>query len=288
MSVKERIVKTSHGDIAVSETSGTGVPVLFIHGNSSAKEVFADILAGPVGKTYHAIAFDLPGHGASENAVDPHRTYTMPGYADAAIEMLGVMGVNRAVVVGWSLGGHVAMEMMPKFRVVGAMLAGAPPVGRGLENVMMGFRPSPHAGLVGQPEMSAEEAQIFLYAIYGAAASNPAWRAALARTDARSRALMFQALATGAVSDQRAIVEGSAIPIAMINGADDPLVNTDYVGSLSYRNLWDDHCYVLRGGGHAPFLHVTDAFDAILSRFLGDMAKRDSRTGSANGKVAAA
>lgn len=287
MSVKERMIKTSHGDIAVSESDGTGVPVLFIHGNSSSKEVFKDILAGPIGKTYHAIAMDLPGHGASADALDPRRTYTMPGYADAAIEMLETMGVDRAVVVGWSLGGHVAMEMMPHFRVVGTMLVGAPPVGRGAEAVMMGFRPSPHVGLVGQPEMSPDEVEIFLYATYGAAAVNPAWAKALQRTDGRARAVMFEALVTGATSDQRAIVEGSQAPVAIVNGADDPLVNVDYVGNVHYRNLWDDHCYVLRGGGHASFLHVTDAFDAILSRFVGDMAKRDTRIDK-SGKVAAA
>lgn len=288
MSVTERIIKTSHGDIAVNESGGDGMPVLFIHGNSSSKEVFGEILAGPIGKNFRAIAIDLPGHGASSDAVDPMRTYSMPGYADAAVETLALMGIDRAAVVGWSLGGHVAMEMMPRFPgMVGVMISGAPPVGQGVEKVMMGFRPSPHVGLVGQPELSPDEIEIFLYASYGPAAADPRWRAALMRTDGRARALMFQSLATGGTSDQRAIVENSPVPVAVVNGADDPLVETTYVGNVAYRALWDNHCYVLRGAGHASFLHVADAFDAILSRFLADMAKRNAKTGP-SGKVAAA
>ena len=73
---------TSHGEISVVESSGTGLPVVMIHGNSSCKEVFARQLESPLADKYRMIAFDLPGHGASQDAVDPARTYSMPGYAD--------------------------------------------------------------------------------------------------------------------------------------------------------------------------------------------------------------
>jgi pimeloyl-ACP methyl ester carboxylesterase len=107
------------------------------------------------------------------------------------------------------------------------------------------------------------------------------------RADGRARAVMFQALLGGETSDQRAIVETSEVPVAIVNGADDPLVNVEYVGGLSYANLWDDHCYVLRGAGHASFLHAPEAFGAILERFLGDMAMRKAKPGRKARTVAA-
>jgi pimeloyl-ACP methyl ester carboxylesterase len=287
MAITNRKIKTSHADIAVSETSGKGLPILFLHGNSSCKEVFQHQLESPLGDTYRMIAMDLPGHGASGDAIDPARTYSMPGYAEAAVEALGALGVRQAVVVGWSLGGHIAMEMIPRFDgLVGVMIVAAPPVGQGAEKVMAGFRPSPNAGMVGKPELSAEEIEIFLYANYGAS-SDPALRNALMRADGRARAVMFQALLGGETSDQRAIVETSEVPVAIVNGADDPLVNVEYVGGLSYANLWDDHCYVLRGAGHASFLHAPEAFGAILERFLGDMAMRKAKPGRKARTVAA-
>jgi pimeloyl-ACP methyl ester carboxylesterase len=281
------MIATSHADIAISETSGKGLPVLLIHGNSSCKEVFAGVMANAAAANAHMIAFDLPGHGASSDAFDPARTYTMPGYAAAAVELLDKMGIDRAAVYGWSLGGHIALEMLPlTASIVGMMISGAPPVGQGAEKVMAGFQPSPHAGLVGKADLTPEEAEILLYATYGAPVEAPL-RAALARTDGRARALMFQALVSGQISDQRAVAERSAVPLAIVNGADDMLVNLEYIGGLPYKNLWDEHCYVLRGAAHAVFRQAPEPFNALFSRFVAEMNKRTTKGGKKS-QVAAA
>ena len=81
-------VDTAHGRLACVETEGRGTAVLFIHGNSSCKEIFARQLEGELGSRYRMIAFDLPGHGASSNAPEPARTYSIHGFANAAIELL--------------------------------------------------------------------------------------------------------------------------------------------------------------------------------------------------------
>jgi len=289
MAITNRKIKTSHADIAVSETSGKGLPILFLHGNSSCKEVFQHQLESPLGDTYRMIAMDLPGHGASGDAIDPARTYSMPGYAEAAVEALGALGVRQAVVVGWSLGGHIAMEMIPRFDgLVGVMIVAAPPVGRSPVEIQAGFKPTPVIGLAGKPEMSPEEVDAFAAATCGVPV-DAMHRDAIIRTDGRARGMMFASLFAGQASDERQLAENSPVPIAFVNGADDPLVNTDYVGSLAYRNLWDDHCYVLRGAGHAVFMQEPATFNAILDRFLGDMAKRTvKKSAGKSSKVAAA
>ena len=282
-----KVFKTSRGDIAVSETSGKGLPIVFLHGNSSCKEVFRGLTEGPLAKTHRLIAVDLPGHGASGDAIDPERTYTMPGYAEAVTELLDMMGVTKAAVYGWSLGGHIALEMLPRYAgMVGLMLSGAPAVGQGAEKVLAGFKPSPHVGLVGKSDLTAEEAQILLGATYGTMMTPELGQAAM-RADGRARAIMFQALISGQISDQRMLAETTPLPIAIVDGADDMLVNLDYVAGVAYRNLWDKHCYVLRGAAHAPFLQAPDTFAAILTRFASEMNKRASKTGAGT-KVAAA
>lgn len=291
MSVTSRKIKTSHAGISLSETSGSGLPVLMLHGNSAASEAFRMQLAGEPGEAFRLVAVDLPGHGASADAFDPERTYTMPGYADTMVEVLSELGIDRAAVFGWSLGGHVAMELLPRFPgMVGLMICGAPPVGRTPEEIQAGFLPNPNAALAGKPDFTDDEVEIFARATLGDHAADAALRNAIVRTDGRARAVMLASFFTGQASDQRALVEKTDVPVAVVNGAGDPVVNLRYLESIAWGNLWDKHCYVLRDAAHAPFLEVPETFNEIFVRFANDMearAKRGSR-GSGAAKVVAA
>jgi pimeloyl-ACP methyl ester carboxylesterase len=43
-------------------------------------------------------------------------------------EFLALIGVDRAVVFGWSLGGHIGLEMVSRFPgMLGLMITGTPP-----------------------------------------------------------------------------------------------------------------------------------------------------------------
>src|ERR1700732_4882184 len=97
-STRKHTVITSHGSLAVEESGQGGMPVLLIHGNSFCREVFRHQMLGRLAESHRLIAFDLPGHGQSSDAPDPMRTYTRPGLADAAGELLGQLGI--AAVAG--------------------------------------------------------------------------------------------------------------------------------------------------------------------------------------------
>ena len=87
--------------------------MLLIHGNSACKEIFARQFESRLTQGYRLIAFDLPGHGASADAAEPQRTYNIPWwYADVALEVLQRFGVDHLAVFGWSLGGHVGIELL--------------------------------------------------------------------------------------------------------------------------------------------------------------------------------
>jgi pimeloyl-ACP methyl ester carboxylesterase len=289
MSVTTSSVTTRHADIAVVQSSGKGLPVLLIHGNSSCKEVFRKQYESDLGKAYRMIAMDLPGHGASSNAFDPVATYSMPGYASAAGEVLDALGIDRAVIVGWSLGGHIAIEMVKSWPgTAGIMITGAPPVRRDMDAIMAGFKPTPSLLLAGKNQFTPEDFKAFGELTLGKLAGNPELDRALHRTDGAARELNFASLAAGKASDQRDIAETAQVPIAVVNGEKDPLVNVDYVGSLKYRTLWDEHCFVLRGLAHVPFLEAPEVFNPILARFLADMSKVAVKGGKRTAKTAAA
>jgi pimeloyl-ACP methyl ester carboxylesterase len=269
MSGRERTVLTSHGAIAVVEHGRGDLPVLLIHGNSFSRDVFQHQLHGRLPESHRLIAFDLPGHGRSSNTPEPSRSYTRPGLADAAIELLERLEVSEAVVLGWSLGGHVGVEMMARFSGMrGLMLTGAPPVGR---NAMAhGFRGSPHSGLAGKEDLSEAEIDAYVQTIFGRS-PEPFLRDAVARTDGRFRKRLFEAARAGEGVDQRVIVEGSPVPLAVVNGGTDSAINLDYFETVAYANLWEGQCHRLPGLGHAPFWEAPEDFNSIFERFLGDL-----------------
>src|SRR6516164_11587748 len=99
-----QMIATSHGSLAVEESGHGGIPVLLIHGNSFCRGIFRHQMQGQIAKNRRLISFDLPGHGESSNAIDPKRSYTRPGLAEATVELLDKLGVTEAIVFGWSLG----------------------------------------------------------------------------------------------------------------------------------------------------------------------------------------
>jgi pimeloyl-ACP methyl ester carboxylesterase len=100
-----------HGHRAVYRTIGSGPTVVLIHGmiNSSRHwEAVARDLAG----SYRVIAPDLIGHG---DAATPRGDYSLGAHAASIRDLLTTIGVEKATIVGHSLGGGVAMQFFYQF-----------------------------------------------------------------------------------------------------------------------------------------------------------------------------
>ena len=167
------------------------------------------------------------------------------------VALLGQIGVTEAAVFGERLGGHIGIEMIPRFPGLrGLMITGTPPVG--LADAADGFIPSPHMHLAGQEHLTDEEIDHFAETTTGGP-YEPFMRDCVARTDGRARKLMFEAFGGGRGIDQRRTVGTSAVPLAVVNGANEPFVDLDYVDGVTYANLWEGTCVRLPGLQHAPF-----------------------------------
>jgi pimeloyl-ACP methyl ester carboxylesterase len=105
-----RIHKVRAGRHEVSTlTMGEGPDVLLIHGLGSAKSSFFDTAAGLAREGYRVHAVDLPGFGCSSKPA--LASYGPAFFADVMIGFLDELGIERAHVVGNSMGGRVAIEM---------------------------------------------------------------------------------------------------------------------------------------------------------------------------------
>jgi len=105
--------------------SGSGVPIILIHGYTRSLEsnwiahgVFADL-----SKDHRMIAYDLPGHGKSEKAYEPSAYRDM---VSDPIRLMNHLGIKRAHLVGYSMGGGVVAKVAVTHpdRLITAILGG--------------------------------------------------------------------------------------------------------------------------------------------------------------------
>ncbi len=213
---------------------------------------------------------DLPGHGKSENAKIPEQTYTMSGYADVALLVMAALAPGPFAIVGWSLGGHIGIEMLARSSEVNALLiSGTPPISKDPSDMAHAFLPSEHMGLTGQEIFSADEAESYARATCGNGDRYEEFLGdAVRRTDGRARRIMMESALRGDGANQRQVVESNPTPLAIVNGANEPFIDNNYLSTVNYRNLWENKIHIIANAGHAPFWDAPDTFDTLLERFM--------------------
>jgi pimeloyl-ACP methyl ester carboxylesterase len=82
---------------------GVGPPVVLLHAGVADRGMWADLLPALAAAGYRAIAMDLPGFGDALNVGDaPH---------SSVVETMDSLDVDRAVLIGNSYGGAVALRV---------------------------------------------------------------------------------------------------------------------------------------------------------------------------------
>ena len=265
-------VATSAGKIAWRQSAGSGPAIVLVHGNSASTRAFARQLDSTLGETYRIVAFDLPGHGDSDNARDPVKTYNMPGYARVLREVATQLDVMNAVFVGWSLGGHIVLEAAPDLpQAKGFMIFGTPPLGfpPAMEQA---FLPTPAMAFTFASELNEEQARAYVAAAFRPGASNlpQDMIADVLRTDGRARANLASSIAPSGFRDEVEVVAGLKQPLAVLHGAQEQLINADYFRTLTMPTLWRGAVQVIDNAGHIPQWEQPDRFNALLDAFVSE------------------
>jgi pimeloyl-ACP methyl ester carboxylesterase len=259
--------------IAFRDSAGDGPAMVLVHGNSSSSATWEPLLTGPVGARYRCLALDLPGHGGSAPAQDPD-LYSMPGYAAVLTGFLAATGVPDAVVVGWSLGGHVALEAAPDLpRARGFFIFGAPPVASGAD-LGVAFLPNPAMGVGFAEQVGPDDAAAYAASFVAAGSGVPpeVFVPDILATDGAARSNLMRSIGEGRFRDEVAIAVDLGPRLAIVQGEGEQLVSLDYLQGLALPALCRGGVQVMAGVGHAPQVEAPEAFAALLEACASDWA----------------
>jgi pimeloyl-ACP methyl ester carboxylesterase len=107
--------KTHFKNTTISYTDeGKGTAIVFLHGFLENKKMW-NAFVPEFSKKYRVIAIDLLGHGNTESLGYVH---TMEDHADMVQTVLSELRLRKAVLIGHSMGGYVALafaELYPDF-----------------------------------------------------------------------------------------------------------------------------------------------------------------------------
>jgi pimeloyl-ACP methyl ester carboxylesterase len=259
-------------EIAYRSSSGTERAVVFVHGNSSSARTWHAVMDGPFGQHYRCLALDLPGHGQSPPPRD-QAAYSLPGYADVLAGFATELDAADAVIVGWSLGGHIAIEAAPALPgAAGFLVFGTPPVSSA-DQLATAFLPNPAMNVGFTAAVSPDEARAYAasFVAPGSALSLDAFAADVLATDGAARAGLMASIGEGRFGDQVGIAATLGRPLAVLQGEGEQLVSLDYLRSLTIPTLWRGAVQIVPGAGHAPHQETPEQFTKLLEEFITDL-----------------
>lgn len=255
------IVRLAHGRLSYLE-SGSGTPVLFLHGLNGNGSSWVDQLSA-LSSSMKMWAWDAPGYGESDVAGD-----SVTDLAQVAIEFLTVCNTGPVNVVGHSMGGLVAMKIaIMRPDLVNRLILSCTHPGHGL---------SDNEGANERYQRRLRELEELPRQVYGR-------RRAKGMLPEGTSEEVFQKVAEiaaearpeGVVNAAWAIQTANLIPeLAKIKAP--TLVITcdqDSVAPLKkaeplLEHIPDIHHLELRGLGHAPYIEDARRYNAAISDFL--------------------
>ncbi|MFV2072834.1 MAG: alpha/beta fold hydrolase [Thermoanaerobaculales bacterium] len=101
--------EATNGEVTLHfQDEGSGRPVLLIHGHTQDHRIWAPVAPILLAAGLRVLSPDLRGHGRSTR---PEAGYHLTHHASDMVAVMDAAGVRSATVIGYSIGGGIALEM---------------------------------------------------------------------------------------------------------------------------------------------------------------------------------
>jgi pimeloyl-ACP methyl ester carboxylesterase len=266
----------ANGTTIAFEQTGSGVPVILIHGAEADHSMF-DAFGALLARHFTVIAYDQRDSGATRN---PATQYGLGELADDAAALIEALGFERAHVFGTSLGGVIAQglavrhpERVDRLVLSSTFRAGTPPLAINPE-----VFPKLAALRAGLPGTAAEIAGYFFPAEYIAAHPEVAHIFSGNSRDEGQRQRRGAILAQPVDCDLAAI----AAPTLVLAGAEDRLIPPAHTLALA-REIANARTATMASVGHVATLQDPAAVARAVLAFLHDESIDESTTTTMTG-----
>ena len=155
----------------------------------------------------------------------------------------------------------------------GFVIFGTPPI-TSREAMSEAFLPNPAMKFPFQENVDSVEASAYVAAFFrpGFADIPPFFLEDVLRTDGRARSNLGASLVTGGARDEGAVVRDLKVPLAVLHGGEEQLVNGRYFGSVAMPTLWRGAVQMIPDAGHTPQWETPEVFDALIEAFVKETA----------------
>lgn len=253
------------------EDQGAGRPLLLLHGWSRSGGDF-DLLAAALSARHRVVRLDLRGHGRSA----PGR-FTLTDLAGDVAALAEALDLRGALLLGWSLGGQVALTALPWLsgRVERLVLVGTTPRFTEGDGWPHGLPASAVAGMAARLQRQPGRTLArFVDDCFAPGELDLAARALLGSPDAGPAPDMACALAgldILASADLRAALPAIRLPALLLSGEADAVCPVGAARATAAL-LPAARLVTFPAAGHAPFISRPAEVAALLESFAGEAA----------------
>lgn len=278
-----------HGDRIAYRDAGDGPALLLIHGMAGSSDTWREIIP-QLSKQFRVIAPDLLGHGMSAK---PRGDYSLGAFAVFLRDLLDELGVDRATVVGQSLGGGIAMQFAHQHRDYCERLVLIGSGGLGPElSPLLRFLSAPGAELLlpviaPQPVLNLGEklGSWLTSAGIRSPRTGQMWHAYASLSDAQTRRAFLRTLRSvvdyrgQAVSALNKLHVAADLPTLLIWGDHDRIIPVAHAYA-AHDALAGSRLEVIEGVGHFPHAEAPSAVTEILEDFIASTTPQATTEGS--------
>ncbi|MHB1929778.1 MAG: alpha/beta fold hydrolase [Acidimicrobiales bacterium] len=260
------------GTVLHYEDEGSGPPVVLLHGVMMSGRFFERQLGGGLAG-HRVIVPDFRGHGRSSKVLSGH---TVANYARDLSRLLQDRGVERPVLVGWSMGAMVVYEYLKTYgaqSVRGIVIVDQPPSDFAWEDYAFGvLTPQALAEMIeglqlDQAAVAAEFAQLMQHE---PSEDVTAWMVdEILRVPA---AVASTILADQTLQDYRPLLPTIDCPTLVMFGRD-PKLTPPEAGAWIAERIPGARLEVFESSSHCPFHEEAERFNAVLGAWVDDLVR---------------